>query len=145
MTARLSDRIAGVIFVALALWYGSTAGDFSVSFGDPVGPALFPQLLAIPMGLLALVLIVRPDPDPVWFRGPAALRQGVLLAVLLGYPLAIEPLGFPLSTFLGTAFLARVLGGTWLQAAASGLVVGPGLFILFDVLLGLPLPLAPDL
>lgn len=146
MTARLSDRIAGAIFLALALWYGTKAGDFSVSFGDPVGPARFPQLLAIPMGLLALIILVRPDPNPVWVRSwPAAMRQLTLLMVLLVYPLAIEPLGFPLSTFIATSLLVRVLGGDWLQAALAGLVIGPGLFVTFDMLLGLPLPFAPAL
>jgi putative tricarboxylic transport membrane protein len=142
--ARLSDRIAGAIILALAAWYGWTASSYQLSFSDPVGPSLFPQLVAVPLGLLALALIVRPDPDPTWLHGSHTARQGATLLILIAYPVLLEPLGFPFSTFLGTLLLARVLGAGWLQSTLTGLVVGLGLFLTFDTLLGLPLPLEPD-
>jgi putative tricarboxylic transport membrane protein len=145
VTHRLSDRIAGAIFLALALWYGLSASGYQAGFSDPLGPSGFPRAVALPLGAFALFLILRPDPDPVWIHRSAAARQLVTLAILLAYPFALEPLGFPLATFLGTAFLGRVLGATWLQAVILGLVVGFGLFVIFDTLLGLPLPLEPAL
>jgi putative tricarboxylic transport membrane protein len=141
--ARLSDRIAGAIFLAVATAYWVVAGDYAVSYGDPAGPTLFPRMIAVPFGVFALFLIVRPDPDPVWLRWPQVLGQVGTLLVLVAYPLALEPIGFPLATFVGTALLARILGGTWLQAALSGLATGIGLFVLFDTIFGLPLPLGP--
>lgn len=143
MTARLSDRIAGTILLALAIWYFVQAGSYAVEFGDPAGPVLFPRAVAVPTGLLALFLILRPDPDPVWLRWPNAIAQGATLVVLIGYPLLIEPLGFPLSTTLGATLLARILGGSWLASVLSGLVMGFGLFFLFDWGFGLPLPTGP--
>jgi putative tricarboxylic transport membrane protein len=145
LDARLSDRIAGAILLAAAAWYGWAASSYQQSFSDPVGPSLFPQLVAVPLGLLALALIVRPDPDPAWLHGSHTLRQGATLLILVAYPALLEPLGFPLSTFLGTLLLARVLGATWLQSTLTGLAVGVGLFLTFDTLLGLPLPLEPGL
>ncbi|GGK21181.1 tripartite tricarboxylate transporter TctB family protein [Salinarimonas ramus] len=141
--ARWSDRIAGVIFLALAIWLYVEAGSYAVRFGDPAGPSFFPRLVAVPMGLLALVLILRPDADPTWFRWPQILSQAAMLAVLFGYPLAIEPLGFPLSTLIASALLAKILGATWLQALALGAGLGFGLFFLFDAVFGLPLPTGP--
>ncbi len=140
---RLSDRIAGVIILALAVWYWWIANGFRESFGDPVGPSAFPQMVAVPTALFALFMIVRPDPSPAWVRGWRLARQAGFLATLLAYPLLIEPLGFPASTLLGTAVLARLLGARWLAAVITGLVVGPGLYVIFDPLLGLPLPLGP--
>lgn len=145
MTARLGDRIAGGILLLLAIWYWWVADGFEESFGDPVGPAAFPQLVAIPMGLFAAFLIVRPDRDATWIHVPGIFKQGITLAALLAYPALIEPLGFPLSTLVATAVLSRVLGGSWLQATLTGLAVGFGLFVTFDQLLGLSLPFLPTL
>lgn len=140
---RWSDRVAGAIFLALAIWYWIEAGSYAVRFGDPAGPSFFPRLVAVPMGVFALFLILRPDADPVWFRWPQLLNQAGTLAVLFGYPVAIEPLGFPISTLIATMLLAKILGGTWLQAIGLGIAMGFGLFFLFDAGFGLPLPAGP--
>ncbi|HET7410782.1 MAG TPA: tripartite tricarboxylate transporter TctB family protein [Paracoccaceae bacterium] len=143
MTARLSDRIAGAIILALAVWYFIQAGTYEAGLSDPAGPTLFPQAVAVPTGFFALLLILRPDPNPVWFRWPHVVGQIAMLVVLIVYPLLIEPLGFPISTFLGTVLLARILGGTWLQSVVTGLAMGIGLFLMFDIVFGLPLPAGP--
>ena len=145
MTRGLGDRIAGLLLLGLAVWYWWVAGGFQDSFGDPVGPAAFPQLVAIPMGLFAAFLVLRPDADPSWPRLPALGRQLLVLATLLAVPALIETLGFPLTAALGTAVMARILGAAWLAAVTTGLAVGFGLYVIFDPLLGLPLPFAPDL
>ncbi|MEF2553738.1 tripartite tricarboxylate transporter TctB family protein [Aurantimonas sp. A2-1-M11] len=143
MSIRIGDRIAGAILLALAIAHFIAAGSFTVAFGDPAGPALFPRIVAVPLGLFSLFLLLRPDPDVRWFRWPQAAGQFGTLAVLLAYPIVLEPLGFPLATTLATIVLSKILGGTWLQATATGLVVGFGLFFLFDAGFGLPLPAGP--
>lgn len=143
MTGRLSDRIAGAILLALAIWYWWQAGSYSVNFGDPAGPSLFPRVVAVPFALLALFLIVKPDPSPTWFRWPNAARQIGGLVVLFTYPQLIEPAGFPIATFLAVLPLSLILGGTWLQATGTAIVVAIGLYFLFDGFFGLPLPPGP--
>lgn len=143
MAGRWSDRVAGTILLALAVWYWIAAGGYTVAFSDPAGPSLFPRMIAVPLGLLALYPILRPDPDPSWLRWPQALGQAATLATLLLYPFILEPMGFPLATTLATAALSRILGGTWLQAVMCGLVVGFGLYVLFNYGFGLPLPVGP--
>ncbi len=66
-----------------------------------------------------------------------------MVVVLFGYPALIEPIGFPLATILGAALLARILGGSWLQSVLSAVLIGFGLFFLFDYVFGLPLPTGP--
>lgn len=141
----MSDRLFGAVFffVATALWIG--AGGIVVGFGDQVGPVLFPRMIAVPMGLLSLYLVLKPDPDPAWPRGRMLLIQALLLLVLLAYPLLIEPLGFPLATVLAALLLGRLMGAAWMPSTVSALVIGVGLYVLFDPILGLPLPLAPAL
>ena len=59
------DRIAGaVIFMisAAAFW---VARDYEASFGDPLGPAVFPQMVAAAAAILSIGLILRPDPNPI--------------------------------------------------------------------------------
>ncbi|WP_108661910.1 tripartite tricarboxylate transporter TctB family protein [Acuticoccus kandeliae] len=141
----MSDRIVGLFFLALSIWYGVTAGNYEAGFGDPLGPAAFPQMLSVPAALLSLGLILRPDPDPSWSRGMVLLRQGTTLVILIAYALLLEPFGFPIATFIAVVFLAKLLGTSWLKAGAAALIMSPLLFILFDVLLGLPLPLSPSI
>ena len=140
-----SDRIAGLIMLVLAIWYGWTAGSYEASFGDPLGPAAFPRMLAFPAGILSLFLILRPDPEPDWVLGRPALKQLATLAVLVSYAFALVPLGFVLATALAVAILGRLLGAGWGKAVVSGVVMSVSLFVVFDMLLGLPLPLYPAL
>ena len=141
----MSDRIAGLIFLALSIWYGLTAGNYEASFGDPLGPAAFPQMLAVPAALFSLYLILRPDPDPEWVGGAPALRQIATLAVLIAYAYLLEDLGFMLATALGVALLGRLLGAGWIKSTAAGVAMSLSLFVVFDNLLGLPLPFYPGL
>jgi putative tricarboxylic transport membrane protein len=141
----VSDRIAGSLLFLFAVWYGWTAESFQQGFGDPLGPSLFPQAVAVPFAILSLVLIFRPDPEPRWPGGRAIVRQGLTLLVLIAYAQSLERLGFPLATFIACAILCRLLGTDWLKATTAGAGVGVGLYLLFDPLLGLPLPLAPKL
>jgi putative tricarboxylic transport membrane protein len=50
-----------------------------------------------------------------------------------------------LATALGVALLGRLLGSGWGKSAISGVVMSVGLFVVFDNLLGLPLPLYPGI
>ncbi|WP_240473741.1 tripartite tricarboxylate transporter TctB family protein [Thioclava pacifica] len=138
------NRLLGMAFLAMSILYGLAARDYKASFGDPLGPAAFPMIIAIPAALLSLAMVLRPDPDPQWERGAPMLKQGAALAILLGYVALLEPLGFPLSTMLGTALLARLVGTRWSYAAIAGISISLLLFFLFDRVLGLPLPAFPD-
>lgn len=139
----LSDRVAGTILFVLAIWYWWQAGSYAVSFGDPAGPSLFPRVVAVPLALFSLALIFRPDPDPVWLRWPAAVKQIGAVVVLFAFPMMIEPLGYPVATFAACLPLALILGATWLQATLTSLATGAGLYFLFDGVFGLPLPAGP--
>lgn len=136
----MSDRILGVLLVLFSAWYGWEAGSYQIDFGDPVGPAAFPKALAIPLGILGLYLVVRPDPNPDWSSGRYLLMQVAALALLLVYALLLQPAGFILATTILVAGLAALLGARLSRAAVGGVVTSLGFFVLFDWVLGIPLP-----
>jgi putative tricarboxylic transport membrane protein len=136
----VSDRLTGLALLALAVAYGIAAGGYQAMIGDPLGPAVFPMALAITLGLLSLYLIVRPDREPDWPRGRALRKQVLTLVAFVAYAYLLEPLGFIVSTLLAVAVLGWLLGARLWQAAAAGVAIAGVLFVLFDTLLGLPLP-----
>jgi putative tricarboxylic transport membrane protein len=140
----MMNRLVGMAFLAMSILYGVTAGNYRASFGDPLGPAAFPMLIAVPAALLSLVMVLRPAPDPDWELGTPLRKQLASLAVLLGYVALLEPLGFPLATLIGTALLSRLVGARWLPAGLAGLAISLLLYFLFDRVLGLPLPALPE-
>ncbi|WP_022728292.1 tripartite tricarboxylate transporter TctB family protein [Fodinicurvata sediminis] len=140
----MTDRIVGLVILASAIWYGVTAGTYEASFGDPLGPAAFPVMLSVPVAVLSLFLLIRPDANPDWARGAALLRQVAAICILVSYALLLERLGFLFVTFLAVALLGRLLGSQWGKSAVSGAVISLVLFVAFDQVLGLPLPALPE-
>lgn len=140
----MTDRIVGLVILAAAIWYGVTAGTYEASFGDPLGPAAFPVMLSVPVAVLSLFLLIRPDANPDWARGAALLRQVAAICILVNYALLLERLGFLFVTFLAVALLGRLLGSQWGKSVVSGAVISLVLFVAFDQVLGLPLPALPE-
>ncbi|KUF10970.1 tricarboxylic transporter [Pseudoponticoccus marisrubri] len=124
------------MIAALYTWYGR---DYTASFGDVLGPSVFPMIVGIPAMILAASLVVFPSGQVSWPPRDHMLRQVAALAILAGYAWLLLPLGFPLATFGLIAGLGIVLGGAPLKAVALGAVLAPGLWALFDQVLGLPL------
>lgn len=139
------DRIVGTAIFMIAVSAVYVARGYEAGFGDPLGPAAFPQMIGGAAALLSLGMILRPDPDPRRQPVEAVLRQGATVAVLVLYVLLLEPLGFPLATTLGTGALALLFGASAGGAGMTGVAVGISLFLIFDRVLGLPLPFAPAL
>lgn len=136
----MSDRLVGALFAAVAVWYGYTAQSYVMAFTDPLGPSAFPIVLAVPLGILSLYLLARPDPDPDWAGGRRLAKQCGAVALLICYSQALAPLGFVISTIILATLLSMLLGARLWAAAANGLVLAVGFFFLFDSAFQLPLP-----
>jgi putative tricarboxylic transport membrane protein len=135
----ISIRVAGAAIFGIAALYAWNASAYEASFGDVLGPVVFPVLVAIPTMLLAASLVVFPSGRVDWPAPGRIGRQAVALAVLVAYSLTLKPLGFPLATFGLIGVLAMVLGGTPAKALILGASMSLGLWALFDQVLGLPL------
>ena len=135
----ISIRLLGVavfLVAALYFWVGRT---YSAPFGDVLGPAAFPVLVAVPTMLLAASLVAFPSGEVTWPPAGRIARQAAGLGVLVLYALLLKPLGFPLSTFGLIAGLAVTMGGPVPTSLALGAGMSLTLWVLFDRVLGLPL------
>jgi len=138
----MSERLFGALLLlgsAVGIWIGWDL-HAPVAY-EPVGPRAFPLLVLALLCVFALVLMFgRAGSSSAWPPRAVLVRVGLLFAVLLAYALLFERLGFVVSTTLATVPVARAFGATWRQAVVSGLGLGVGLFILFDKLLDVVLP-----
>lgn len=143
----LLQRLFLGAWLLLALVMIGVGLDYQAPFSyEPVGPRSFPLLM---LGLLCaglLYLLINPTPIHRDEHEPEldqhGLRKVVLcIALLLAFALLFEPLGFiPASTLVG-ACLARLYEGQWRPSLVAGLGLALGLYLLFDKLLDVPLPL----
>ncbi|QIR84629.1 tripartite tricarboxylate transporter TctB family protein [Paracoccus sp. AK26] len=137
----MTDRLAGICFFLLAAGYVWLSAGYTAGFGDPLGPAIFPRVIGIPAILLGLSLMIWPRHNAIW-AGPAGLlRQAAALGLLLGYALLLEPVGFVPSTFAAVLGLGLLMGAPPVRGLLTAGIAAPGLYLLFDRLMGLPLPM----
>ncbi|GEM_PF-353984 len=136
------DRIAGSILALIGLATGLEAATFDVRFmTDPVGPKALPLLVAVILFGAGAGMFTRPR-TRVELPPAAAARRMVLAGLaFLVYGLLLPWLGFFLSTSLVVAVLGLLFGGPRRGSALAGLSLAATLWLLFVVLLSLPLPI----
>lgn len=141
----MSDRLFGLVTIAVALAFIVSASQLQTSMlSDPVGSKTFPYLVGGVAALSGLVMILRPDPEPLWPRGLTWLNLAIALAALIGYAYALKPFGFLAPTAACAAILSFQISGRPVVAILTGIGLSIGLFILFKYALGLGLvPLPP--
>ncbi len=142
---RLADRISGGLLLVLGLAVVVTAYGFYVPYQyEPLGPKAMPYLVG---GILMLcgVRLVAVQPQRAMAQSRAQgiglwWHQLLLMALLLGYGLAYELLGFVVANIIVSFGLAWLCGARliWCCAVALGLTLA-GHLVLVQVL-GLQLP-----
>lgn len=147
--ARRRDRIGALLCLAVAgygAWAGLGWGLWDGFTGEP-GSGLFPVAAALALGVLALLLLLRPGAatEEAAEEGPPDRRRVAgYVGALLAYAVLLEPLGY----LIVTAFVLLVvmLG---LEAVRPRLAVSVTLaalllsWLLFERLLQVPLPHGP--
>jgi putative tricarboxylic transport membrane protein len=144
VSARLGDRVAGLLLLALAVFVYVYSGTLPAPVQDlDPGVGFFPRMLAVLIGVLALVPLLKPeewDPLP---RGIVAWHVIGTAVLLFGYALVVETLGFVITTVVFVLVELLLLGARRpVTLIAMPLVVGLGLFYLFRSVLDVPLPVA---
>jgi putative tricarboxylic transport membrane protein len=135
----LSVRLFGAAVFAIAALYTLQAQTYQITFGDVLGPSVFPVIVGIPMMILSASLVVFPTGQVDWPPRDRLWRQAAALAVFVGYTLVMEQIGFPITTAILITAIGIIMGGAPWRAVLLGAVFGPGLWALFDQVLGLPL------
>jgi putative tricarboxylic transport membrane protein len=91
-----NDRVFGLLCMAIGIWYTFEARTFDgTAFGSgPVGPKTIPTALGIIFAVLALYLVVKPDPNPRWPTASASWQIGLVVVSSYLYGRLIERIGF---------------------------------------------------
>jgi putative tricarboxylic transport membrane protein len=143
-----ADLITGFVLLVLSgymIWESWMMPD-SATFGP--GSGFLPFWLGILMAVLSVILMAgalfrKPDPtgkEP-FPRGKALLRVAAVMVGLGVYISLMEVLGFVLNTFLFVSYLMlAVEREKWKLAGMVAVLTTAGLYIIFQVLLGITLP-----
>jgi putative tricarboxylic transport membrane protein len=148
MNLQRAHRIAGLLLLLLAgyIVHGSLQLTYFTSLGP--GPGFFPFWLAIILGGLAIVMLVRtfvgqPEATPPDFVTDRAgyLRIGMVILALAATALAFERLGFRVTMLAMYLLLLGTLGRHRLVGIALIALAGSfGVYYLFVHWLHVPLP-----
>ena len=138
----MTDRITGVALLIFAALYGFGASNLKAGFGSGVlTPKDFPLLLAGSLGVVALGIIFKPDPDTELPKGRSWLNLIIVSLSFVAYAYLIVPIGFIAATTVETGFVSQRFGAKLWQAALTGLAVSVALYLIFVYGLGISLPI----
>lgn len=137
----LSNRLAALGLLAFSVIYGVAGSGIEYAFAsDPLGPRVFPVLLAILLGVFSLIYLFVPGQSEAWPQGTVLMRCIALPVLVLVAALLFEPLGFAASMFVMTAGVGRIFGASWKASLIGGLVQAALWYLIFGYLLEVYLP-----
>lgn len=147
---KLNDAIFGLLLMALGITVLAVVQGFPKMPGQPVGPALFPGLIAVGLCVGGLILLVRgwgqrrSVPWLVvadWVRSPRHLLGfAVLVASVVFYMLVSTPLGFLPTSVVILTVLFYVLKVPLGRSVLTAVIVSLLIHFAFYKLLRVPLP-----
>jgi putative tricarboxylic transport membrane protein len=139
-----SDRIFGLVVAVGALAFFVSALNIQSSFlTDPVGPRVFPAVIAGAAFLCGLAMMWKPDAEPQWPDAKGWIGIALATVLLVAYAYALAPLGFLIPTAIASAGISYLIMPRVIHAAATGAGLAALLFIIFKYGLGLGLVALP--
>jgi putative tricarboxylic transport membrane protein len=138
----MSDRVLGAACVVASIAMAWSAQDYSAAISyEPVGPRAFPLLLSCCLGLGGLWLVLRPSIGKEAFKGVPWKGTTLCFIAVLIYALLFQWFGFILATTVMSLPIGMAFGGSWQKALIGGLGLGLSLYLLFDKVLDVVLPM----
>jgi hypothetical protein len=141
-----SDRVSGLVLLALALWIWWLNREFPVGTLAEPGPGYVPLLLSIGLGGIGLLIAVLGGHSALLrtIRWPESGRAVVILAACAVVALSLEHVGYRLSV---AVFLVFFLGVIERKKPLAVVLVAGGFsllsFYVIGDLLHVPLPRGP--
>jgi putative tricarboxylic transport membrane protein len=140
-----------VAVASLALAFGAAAAFESarLPFGTIHNPGegFFPWWASVTVVLLATILLIQGLNSRSTSARDESRRLAkviVLLVILAAYTFLLDPLGYPICTFLLVLFMLRVLDPQrWRVALSIAVLAAAGSYVVFAVWLSVPLPRGP--
>ncbi|MGQ7262087.1 tripartite tricarboxylate transporter TctB family protein [Vreelandella sp. V005] len=143
----LPDRIGGLVLVTLGVAVVIASLRLPSIPGQPIGPAVFPMVLGVALGLSGLVIAARPQRQIIPESGQLASFSimGALhllspvAVLLLGY-FIMASVGFLLTGFLIVFITSLLLRGSVIGSLLLSVVMTILIYTIFASLLRVPLP-----
>ena len=148
----MGELIVGILFLILSIIIFFQAGSLPDSSYEPLGPAGFPRIIVLAMGILSIFLIIKKiksiDFNQVNLNFKNILIQYKLIFVtlinFLFYIIIMRFIGFRISTFI-FVFLTQLLLGPrkekkYLLIVSIALAISLGSYYFFQNYLGVIFP-----
>lgn len=149
---RLNDAVMGALFILLAGAMIALTFSFPPFPGQKYGPSLFPRIIAGGIILFSALLVMRGARErregggswltlEEWTRQPRRLASfALMLAVMIFYIIASEPLGFIVTAFLIQLILFLWFGVKPVNAVVVAVLTTVMVQYFFGTLMRVPLP-----
>jgi hypothetical protein len=141
------DVLSGLVLLLIAVFAWGTARALPYGTLHQPGAGFFPKNLAILVGVLASVLLLRgavaeaPSVGELWPQRSGVQRVALMIGALLGYVATLETAGYVLSTAGLFIILLRWVGRqSWLVTLAVTVLAAGGSYLLFARWLLVSLP-----
>lgn len=140
----MKQRILALVLILLCAGLAIAAWQYEAAYSyEPVGPRAFPLLLIGLLAAGALYLLLQPvESSGTSERVDVGMVVSVCLCVVMltVYATLFEVAGFLISSTLFAVCFARLYGGTWRNSTIVGVVIAVSLYLLFEKVLDVPLP-----
>lgn len=148
---RVNDAICGLVLIVFAAVMAALTIPFPDFPGQKYGPDLLPRVLAVLLTICGAVLLVRGlkarRQGEAWYTLPAwlavpkrVLRFLLVIAALLFYIFASDPLGFLAVSFVIVAVLSIAFGAKPVWALTAAVVATVAINYFFGSIMRVPLP-----
>jgi len=141
------QRIFALVLLLACAGLAVMAWPYQAPFSyEPVGPRAYPLLMLGLMSLALLYMLFRPTPivhsedEPALDR-PTLKKIAICIGLLLVFAGTFEPLGFILASILIGVPMALLYGGRLLPSTVIVVLMSIALYVLFDRVMDVPLPL----
>jgi putative tricarboxylic transport membrane protein len=146
LLAGRAQQVAGLVLLLFGLAVCWQAAQLSIGELSRPGPGFFPIVLAailVPLAAWAMfeARLLGSETAPAAPAGPARFGQVALVAgLILAFAFLLEPLGYVVSMLILMLLLSRLAGRGWRFSVLLAAVATLLSYVLFDSLLGSPLP-----
>lgn len=140
------DGLSGLLLCAFAAWFGSLAWPLKFLDGSRLGPGFLPVSLSVLLGLIGLVILAKASLSQreATDFGPIGTMAAIVVA-LVAFSYIYRPLGLLISGAMLVTVCTLISGKAGLlKSLVVGVVVSVLASVVFVRLIGLPLPLYPN-
>lgn len=145
---QLNDRLIGALPICGGIAVISGTLGFRELPGQQFGSAFFPRIIGTALILTGLAMQPR-APSAPWLRRPdilrgrAGLQVAAALIAVIAWTFVAPRIGFIPTTALLIWALILIAGGRIFPAAVTALAMALLLYVVFGLLLRVPLPFGP--